>query len=95
MQIKTWIRERKKSDTPAGFARRILASERTYRETEKNLRKMYVLEAVIRAGGNQKQASIDIGVCQHVVLRTMRSLGMASEDIHQLVALLRGNDAKA
>lgn len=93
--IDTWLKERAIEGTLANVARRILASDKTYQETEKNLRAMYVLEAVIKNGGNQKQAAISIGVCQHAVLRSLRSMGMTGRDVRKIAKFIQEKNANS
>lgn len=96
MQIQTWMKDRTTPGTEAHLARRILASARSYRETETNLRKMYVLEAVMKNGGSQKRAAEAIGVSGNTVNRILQSLGMTAADVRRAAKFLQERaDAKS
>lgn len=89
MQIGTWIKDRSTPGKLADIARRILENDSKYRDVEKTLQSMYVLEALIRHGGNQQQAAKAIGVCPHTVQRTLRSLRLSAKDIRRVATHLR------
>lgn len=81
MQISKWVENRKTPGTLADVARRVLESDAKYREIEKTLQRMYVLEALMRHGGNQTRAAEAIGVDRHTVQRTLRSMGLSGDDV--------------
>ena len=89
MQIGTWIKDRNTPGKLADIARRMLENDIKYREAEKTLQSMCVLEALIRHEGNQQKAAESIGISRTVVWRTMRSLGLTSKDIRRVAMRLR------
>ena len=84
MKIKDWIEQRKQPGTLAEVAKRILDEDRAYIETEKTLRALCSLEAIIRSGGNQSAAARKIGLSLHTVQRDMRGLGADSKTLRRL-----------
>lgn len=81
MNINIWLRDRKTKGTLAEMARRILASDRSYRETEVLLRRMYVLEALVRHGGNHVHTAKALGVHRLTIGRVLKDLGVGAEDV--------------
>lgn len=84
MQISDWMAKRKKRGTLANIARRILESDRTYTETEKYLRSLYMLEAVIKSGGSRKKAAESLGVAQSTIRSSMKSLGIRVVQVREI-----------
>jgi len=90
MQITEWIRSRETPGTIANGARRILESGKTYRATEKMIRSMYILEALMKHGGNQGLAAKAIGVTPGTVQRVLRSLGLRCSDVRRIAGHIQG-----
>jgi DNA-binding NtrC family response regulator len=89
MRIDAWMENREQPGTLAHTARRILENDKAYRDAEKTLRSMYVLEALIKSRGNQRQAARDIGVSWQTVRRILRSMKITGADIRKLSEHLR------
>lgn len=89
MRVRVWLKDRSTPGTLADLARRILDSDQKYKETESTLRKMYVLEAVVKNGGDQVKAAEQLGISRMTVQRVLRSLGMMSQDVHAVAKHLQ------
>jgi hypothetical protein len=76
MQIDDWAVKRRRRGTLAEMARRMVEKDAVYRETEKQLRRLYTLEMLIKHG-NLQAAADAIGVTTMTIYRTLRPLTMA------------------
>jgi hypothetical protein len=83
MEIKRWISSREKPGTLEDMARRILACDRRYEDVERRLRNLYMLEAVVRFGGQNKAAEA-IGVHRNTVSRALLKVGIKMHDIRKM-----------
>jgi hypothetical protein len=92
MQISDWTEKRRKKGTLANTARRILASDRTYAEAERQLRMFYVLEALLQNGGSRRKTAIAIGVAESTIGRSVRSLGVRMADVRRMAKAIRIDD---
>lgn len=88
MQIKNWIERRKVPGTLADVARRVLDADEKYRDVEKTLLSMYVLEALIRHG-DQRRAAEAIGVSCGTVKRVLRAMKLSAVDVRRVARQLR------
>lgn len=89
MQINEWMAKRKKKGTLADIARRILASERTYADTERYLRALYMLEAVIQNGGSRTKAAESLGVAQSTIRLSMKLLGIRVMQVREIAKAIK------
>lgn len=89
MEITHWIESRTRPGTLADVARRVLESDKKYRDVEKTLQGMFVLEAVIKCGGNQILASQAIGVSRNTVNRALREMNLSASDVRRLIKHMR------
>lgn len=83
------MKDRSTTGTLADVARRILASDRTYKETERHLRGLYVLEVLVKNGGNQCKAAESIGISRGTVRRILRSLGMSGVGVQRIAKFIQ------
>ncbi|MFP5277002.1 MAG: helix-turn-helix domain-containing protein [Acidobacteriota bacterium] len=90
MQIKSWLKSRDTPGTLADVARRVLEGNAKYREVEKTLQSMYVLEALLKHKGHQQRTADAIGVTRETVKRTMRAMGVKASDIRALTKFIEG-----
>lgn len=95
MEINLWIKSRESKGALAEVARRILESDRKYKDVEKTLQGMYVLEALIKHDGNQQRAAAAIGVSRETVKRAIRSMNLKAADIRAIVEHTRSANAGA
>lgn len=77
MQLSDWAVTRRKRGTLADMARRMVESDTAYQETERQLRRLYTLEVLIKNGCNLQIAAEVIGVTKMTLYRTLRPLVMA------------------
>jgi DNA-binding NtrC family response regulator len=89
MQISDWTEKRRKKGTLANTARRILASDRTYAEAERQLRRFYMLEALLQSGGNRQKAAMAIGVAESTISRSMGALGVRITDVRRMAKAIQ------
>lgn len=89
MQIGTWIKDRATPGKLADVARRILENDSKYRDVAKTLQSMYILEALIKYGGNQQQAAKAIGVSGQKVNRVVRALKLTATDVKRIAMHVR------
>jgi transcriptional regulator with GAF, ATPase, and Fis domain len=94
MQMGNWLKQRETPGTIADVARRVLESDAKYRAVEKTLQSMYVLEALMKHGGNQTAAAKAIGVTNKTVNCIARSLGLTSKDLRATAERLRSANAE-
>ncbi len=95
MQIKSWIQSRQTPGTLADVARRALENDRSYRDVERTLQSMYVLEALIRHDGDQQKAAEAIGVHRMTVNRVIRGMNLTAVDIRKVVRRMQGDSDAA
>lgn len=84
MHIKAWLESRNKPGSLANMARRILAGDRKYRDAESTLRRLYILEAVVRFG-SQGKAAAAIGMHRNQISQAILALGIPRYEIGQIV----------
>lgn len=89
------MKDRTTPGTLADVARRILDADRKYRETEKALRSLYVLEAVIKNGGNQRKAALAIGIHRLTIQNSLRSLGMTGMEVRKIAKFIQEKNANS
>jgi DNA-binding NtrC family response regulator len=92
MRIEAWMESRDKAGTLANVARRVLESDVKYRDVERTLQSMYVLEAMIRSGGRQRKAAETIGVSAMTVKRVLRGMSIKAADVRKIAERMRGRD---
>lgn len=87
MDIKVWIESRGTPGTLADMARRIVSGDKKYGDVENILRNLYVLEAVIRHG-SQEKAAVAIGIHRNTVSRAMVAMGVRMSHIRKIAKKL-------
>jgi transcriptional regulator of acetoin/glycerol metabolism len=87
------MRDRDKPGTLAHLARRILDGERSYAGTEKTLRALCLLEAIVREGGNQRAAARTLGLSRETVRRDMRQFGFDGQTLRALAMHIKKSGA--
>lgn len=85
MEIQTWMRDRNTKGTLPAIARKMLRSGEEYRHLERQLRGLYVLEALLEHRGNQRQTAEALGVSRETIKRVMRSFRLRAGDVRVLV----------
>lgn len=91
MEIREWLQDRNTKGTLPAMARKMLRSGEPYQSLERQLRGLYVLEALLANGGDQKQTADALGVSHMTIKRAMRSFGLRATDVHRLVGQLGGS----
>jgi len=92
MQIKRWIEHRRTPGTLADVARRILENDSKYRDVERTLLSMYILEARIRHGSIPNTAEA-IGVSTMTIKRVMRSMNIRTPEIRRIARQIKRSNA--
>ena len=91
MRLKEWIESRQKPGTIADVARRLVDSSSNYGDVEKAFRTLFILEALVRHGGEPQPTAAAIGVHPMTVKRVVWSLGISEKDVQRLAERLRGS----
>lgn len=84
MKIEVWLKDRSEKGTLAAMARRMAASGLRYEETGKHFRALFVLEVLVRNGGNQSRTALALGISRNKINRVLRSIGVAGKDVRAL-----------
>lgn len=90
MRIKDWMQNRETPGTLADVARRVLEKDAKYREVERTLQSMYVLEALMKHGGHQQKAAKAIGITRHTMRLKMRAIGITGAEVRAIVKRMQG-----
>lgn len=90
MQIEAWLQDRNTTGTVADLAKRMVGAGKRYAGLESRLRQCYVLEALMRHGGDQTRTADALGVTRHTIRRIVRSLGVRSADLRALAKEIGG-----
>jgi DNA-binding MarR family transcriptional regulator len=88
MQIAEWVFKRHKKGTLADIARRIVESDKAYKEAEWSFRQMHTLEALIKNGCDQQKTADALGVHRYTIGRIIAPLNMS--DVRAAAKAIKG-----